>query len=87
MVFAVALHLDAAQHDHIVIALDIFEGARQFDGWVLIIALEPFAKGLDNTLRRIEQALAARIITGPSKQGANSGHGLFAGWLDQTFCV
>ena len=79
VVFAVALHVDAAQHDHVVIALHVLEGARQLLGRVAVVAGEPLAIGLDDALGRVQQAFAVGIVAGPGQQRPDGGHGLVFG--------
>ncbi len=75
---AMAFDVDFAQHDHVVIALHVLEGARQLLGRIGGIALEPFVIGFDDALRRIEQAFPVRIVAGPGQKRAHGGHGFFA---------
>src|SRR5690606_23976599 len=78
VVFAVAFELDVAQHDHLVVAADLLEGALEVLARVLAIAAEPVAVGIDHALGRVEQAFARGIIAGPAQQGADGGLGLVA---------
>ena len=41
MVLAMALHADVAQHDHVVVAADVLERARQGLGWVGTLGVRP----------------------------------------------
>ena len=79
VVFAVALHVDAAQHDHVVIALHVLEGPGKLLGRIAVIAGEPLAIGVDHALGRVEQAFAVRVVAGPGQQGPDGGHGLVSG--------
>ena len=74
---AVALHLDFAEHDDVVIALNVFKGARKLLGRVHGIALEPVAIGVDHPLGSVDDAFPAGIIAGPGDEGANRLHGFF----------
>jgi hypothetical protein len=67
---------DIPQHDEIVIAMDILEGARQHLDRVLLIAREEFGVGFHHALGRITQALAVRIVAGIADQRADGGLGL-----------
>ena len=77
VVLAMGVEFDIAQHDEVVIAADILEGARQGLGGVFVIAAEKLAKGLGHAARRIQQAFAVGIIAGPGQQHAHGGLGLF----------
>jgi hypothetical protein len=79
VVLAMALHVDAAQHDHVVVALHVLEGARQLLGRIAVIAGEPLAIGLDDAFGGVQQAFAVRIVAGPGQQGPHGGHGLVFG--------
>jgi hypothetical protein len=79
VVFAVALHVDAAQHHHVVIALHVLEGARKLLGRIAVIAGEPLAIGVDHALGRVEQAFTVGVVAGPGQQGPDGGHGLVSG--------
>ena len=67
---AVGFQPDIAQDDHLVIALDLLEGAFEELHRVFPIAGEPFFKGARHTGRRVQQAFAFGVVTGPTKQGA-----------------
>ncbi|MNE13941.1 hypothetical protein D3C80_1067960 [compost metagenome] len=71
VVLAVALDLDVAQDDHVVIAGHVLEGARQLLARVGVIAVEPFAIGVDHALGRVDQARTLGIVAGPGDQGAH----------------
>ena len=74
MVFAVALHLDLAQHDDVVVALHVLEGARQLLGRIGGVAGEPFLEGVDHAAGSVDDAFAAGVVPGPGDEGANRGH-------------
>ena len=78
VVLAVALDLDVAQDDHVVIALHVLEGAAQLAARVGVIALEPLAIGVDHPLGRVDQARARRVVAGPGDEGAHGLQSLFA---------
>ena len=71
MVFAVGLNVDVAQHDDVVVALHILEGARKIIVGVFLVAGKPFLVGVDDALGRIEQTFAFGVIAGPCQQGAH----------------
>src|SRR5690606_15893055 len=73
VVLAVAFVLDVAQHDHLVVAGHLLEGAGQVLARVLAVAAEPVAIGLGHPPRGVQQALAAGVLARPAQQGA---HGL-----------
>ena len=79
VVFAVRVELDVAQHDDVVVAAHIVEGARQGFGRIFFVAAEILAEGLGHALRGIEQAFAVRVVAGPGEQGADGGLGLLLG--------
>jgi hypothetical protein len=84
MVFAVRVELDVAQHDDVVVAPHIVEGARQGFGRIIFVAAEILAEGLGHSLRGIEQAFAVRVVPGPGQQDPDGGLGfLLAGALDR----
>ena len=84
MVLAMRVEFDVAQHDDVVIAFDLVEGARQRLHRVLLIALEELVIGLDHALRRVEQALAVGIVACPGDQRAD---GLFGLLLARPFDI
>src|SRR3546814_20867080 len=69
VVFAVALELDVAQHDHLVVAGNLLEGALQVLARIVGVAAEPVSVGVDHALGRVEQALPSRIVASPAQQG------------------
>jgi hypothetical protein len=66
MMFAVRLKPDIAQHDHLVITLDLFEGTLEESDGIVGIAGKPIVIGPGYPRRRIAQALAVGIIAGPA---------------------
>src|SRR5690606_15558473 len=78
VVLAVAFELDVAQHDHLVVAGDLLEGARHVLVRIQAVAAEPLRVGVDHAPRRVEQAFARRILAGPLQQGAHRVFGLRA---------
>ena len=79
MVLAMALDLDVAQHDDIVIALHILEGAREILHRIFRIAGEPFPVGVDDALGRVDHAFALGVVPGPGNERANRLFGFLAG--------
>ncbi len=63
VVLAMAFETDAAQHDHLVVALDLLEGLLQDGFRILAIAAEPFLEGLGDAGRRFLQAIACGVLT------------------------
>ena len=78
VMLAVRLELDVAQHDHLVVTGRFFEGAQQVLARVDGVAREPVGIGVDDTFRRVEQAFASGIFTGPAQQRAYRGLSLGA---------
>jgi len=78
MVLAMALELDVAQHDQLVVAGDLLEGALEVFARLVGIAAEPVAVGIDDALGRVQQSLARRVLAGPAQQRANGVLGLVA---------
>ena len=68
MMLAVRLKGDVAQQHDLVIAADLFEGARQMDRRILAIAAAIFLPRPRDPLGRVEQALARRIVARPFDQ-------------------
>jgi hypothetical protein len=68
-----ALKTDAAQHDHLIIAFDLFEGLFQDLDWVLTIAREEFLERARYPRRRLAQAIPFGIFARPSDDGAHRG--------------
>src|SRR5262245_25084369 len=73
MVFAMRFEADVAQHDQLVVAVDLLEGAfEEGDGIGLVAAKELFI-GARHPVGRPEQTFTFRIVPGPTQQCA---HGL-----------
>lgn len=70
VVLAVAFEADVVHDDHLVVALDLGEGASQDFGRVLRIAGEEFFVGAHDPRGRIDEPLAARFVAGPADKGA-----------------
>jgi hypothetical protein len=58
---------DVAQHDHLVVSLDLLEGAPQVRPRIGVIPREPILVGIDHALRRVAKALPLRILSGPAQ--------------------
>ena len=69
MMLAMGLKPDIAQHDHLVITLDLFEGALEENDGIVGIAGKPIVIGPRHPCGRIAQALAART---PSRRPSSS---------------
>ena len=67
VVLAVRLEGDVAQHDQLIVAADLLEGAAQVGGRVDVVAGEPVAVGVHHALRGVLQPLAARILARPAQ--------------------
>ena len=78
VVLAVALELDVAQHDQLVVTADFLEGARKVFVGIQAVATEPVRVRLGDTLGGVDQAFAGGVLTGPGEQGADGRFGLFA---------
>ena len=76
MVLAMALEGDAAQHDHLVIAIDLAEGLVQNLVRVFVIAGKIFAVGAHHTIGRLDQAVAIGVLANPFQDGAKRVFGL-----------
>ncbi len=87
MVLAMALDLDVAQHDDVVIALHVLEGAREIFHRVFGIAGKPLLVGIHDALGRVDQAFALRVVSGPCDQGANRFFGFLLGRAAKFFCA
>lgn len=79
MVFAMTFETDAGQRDHLVVALDFLEGARQHLARIDRISGKELFIGLDHALGSIQQAFARRIVSGPADQRTYGRFGLCAG--------
>ena len=78
VVLAMGVHLDVAQHDDVVIARHLVEGAREHVERAFVIAREELVIGVDHALRRIAQALAHGVVAGIGDQRADGLLGLLA---------
>src|SRR5690606_26769395 len=79
VVLAVRLELDVAQHDHLVVAGDLLEGAGEVLVRIQGVAAEPVAVGTGDPRRGVQQALARGVLAGPAQQGADGILGLLTG--------
>src|SRR5690606_24353508 len=79
VVLAVRLELDVAQHDQLVVAGDLLEGAREVVVRVQLVAAVPVLVGPGDARRGLDQAFAPGILPGPAQQGADGLFRLLAG--------
>src|SRR5580704_16896784 len=79
MVLAMALEGDAAQHDHLVVAVDLAEGLAKNLVRVFIVAGEIFAIGAHEAIGRLDQAVAIGVLANPLQDGAERVLGLGVG--------
>ena len=70
VMLAMALEGDAAQHDHLVIAVDLGEGLAQHLLRILVVAGEIFAEGAPQPVRRLAQAVAVGVLADPLQHRA-----------------
>src|SRR5580698_7018540 len=70
MVLAMALKGDAAQHNHLVIAVDLAEGLVQNLVRIFFVAREIFAVGAHHTIGRFDQAVASGVLANPLEDSA-----------------
>src|SRR5688572_5769083 len=78
VMLAVRFELDVAEHDHLVVAGGLLEGATQILTWIDTVAAVPVAIGSYDTARRVAQTLAGGILAGPAQQDA---HRIFRGCM------
>lgn len=71
--FAVALEPDPAQHDHLIIALDLFEGLLKDGFGVFVVAFEELFKRTRDPRRSFMQAVTRRIVAGPADDRLDGG--------------
>ena len=74
VMLAVRGEFDVAQHDHLVVTGNFFEGAAQFLARIFGIARKPVLVGIGYARRRVDQTFAGWIVAGPAQQDA---HGIF----------
>ena len=78
MVLAMRFELNIPQYDHLVVAVDLFEGsAQKFDG-IFLVAAAPVFECPCYAPRSGLQALAIRVLSDPSEQRANCFFGILA---------
>jgi hypothetical protein len=77
MVLAMREERNVFHQHHVVIAGDFLEGAAEHVLGGKVIAGEELAIGLGDAFRRIDEALALRIVAGPAEQHANGVFRLF----------
>ena len=67
------------EHDHLVVALDLLERAREHELRVVAVAAEVLLVGAHDARGRVEQPLARRVVARPAQQRADRVLGLRAG--------
>ena len=70
VMLAMALERDAAQNDHLVIAVDLGKGLAQHLRRILVIAAEILAKRPHQPVRRFPQAVAVGVFADPFENRA-----------------
>ena len=70
MMLAMAFEGDAAEHDHLVVALDLAECLVQNLVRVFVIAREIFAVSTHHTIGRLNQTVAIGVLANPLEYGA-----------------
>jgi hypothetical protein len=87
VVLTVALEANVPQHDHFVVAFDLFEGLFQNLNGVLTVAGEEFFKRAGHASRGLDQTVTSGIFASPLD---NRSHRRFdfgpAGLLDTGWC-
>jgi len=78
VVLAVRFEAYVAQHDHLVVAVDLVERAAQKLDGILTIAAEPVLERARNARRGSFESLAVGVVANPQEQRADCGFGLFA---------
>src|SRR5580692_11579061 len=78
VMLAMGLEADVAQHDDLVIAAGLLEGALEVFARIVVVAGEPFLVGARHARRRGAKALTVGVVAGPADQGADRGLGLGA---------
>src|SRR5580658_346417 len=76
VMLAMGLEADVAQHDDLVVAAGLLEGALEVFARVVVVAGEPFLVGARHPRRRGAKPFAVGIVAGPADQGADRGLGL-----------
>ena len=78
VVLAVGIERNVAHEHDRSVALDFLEHAVENVGGIFAVALVELLEGLHDPFRRVDQALAGRIVSGPEEQGLDGGFGVFA---------
>ena len=83
VMFAVRVKRNVAHQHHVVVAAGLRERAVEDFVGAVAIAAEQFLIGRHDPARRIEQALAGRIVAGIGDQGFDGGFGFLTRRTDQ----
>ena len=78
VMLAMRLEADVAQHDHLVVAVDLAKRAPQELERVVVVAAEPVLVRADDASRRADEPLALGIVADPLEQRAHGCFGFFA---------
>src|SRR5262245_53722541 len=78
VMLAVRLEADVAQHDHLVVALDLAERAPQELDGIIVVAAEPVFVGAHDAARGTEEPLALGVVADPLEQRAYGRFGFAA---------
>src|SRR5487761_2005669 len=78
VMLAVALEADVLEHDDLIVAVGLFEGAAELVGRIGGVAREIFVVGADDATGRAFEALTIRIVARPADEDAHGLLGLFA---------
>ncbi len=79
---AMRLEADVAQHDHLVVAVDLAERAPQELERVVVVAAEPVFERADDAAWCSEEPFAIRIVANPLEQRAYGRFGVGARGFD-----
>src|SRR5580704_2545314 len=78
VMLAMGLEADVAQHDDLVIAAGLLEGALEVFARIVVVAGEPFLVGARHARRGGAKPFAVGVVAGPADQRADRGLGLGA---------
>ncbi len=80
MVLAIGFETDVAQHDNLVVALDLLEGPAQGFARILVVTREEFLVGAHDAIGRAHQTFTVGIVAGPANERAHRVLGVGARW-------